>query len=329
MSKQKKAFITGINGQDGSYLAEYLLELGYEVHGIVRRNSVAENQQTRLDHVKDKLNIYYGDLLDQGGLERLLDEVHPDEIYNIAAQSHVRISFDIPQFTVQTNSIGVLNILEAYRRSCPLSKFYQASSSEMFGNSVDEDGYQRESTPMNPVSPYGCSKVFGYNIVRNYRNSYNLHAVNGILFNHESPRRGSNFVTNKVVKAAVKIKLGLQDKLELGNMDSYRDWGHSKDYVRAMHMMINHNTPEDFVVSTMQTHSVREMVDYVFTKLGLDYKDHVMQNPKFVRPEELKYLKGDSTKIRKTLGWKPDYTFEMLMDEMVEHWMNVYNKKNI
>jgi GDPmannose 4,6-dehydratase len=329
MSKQKKAFITGINGQDGSYLAEYLLELGYEVHGIVRRNSVAENQQTRLDHVKDKLNIYYGDLLDQGGLERLLDEIQPDEIYNIAAQSHVRISFDIPQFTVQTNSIGVLNILEAYRRSCPLSKFYQASSSEMFGNSVDEDGYQRESTPMNPVSPYGCSKVFGYNIVRNYRNSYNLHAVNGILFNHESPRRGSNFVTNKVVKAAVKIKLGLQDKLELGNMDSYRDWGHSKDYVRAMHMMINHNTPEDFVVSTMQTHSVREMVDYVFTKLGLDYKDHVMQNPKFVRPEELKYLKGDSTKIRKTLGWKPDYTFEMLMDEMVEHWMNVYNKKNI
>ena len=323
----KKAFITGINGQDGSYLAEYLLELGYEVHGIVRRNSTSENQDERLKGLDDKINTYYGDLLDQSSMERILQKVQPDEIYNIGAQSHVRISFDIPQFTVQTNSLGVVNILEAYKLVCPTAKFYQASSSEMFGGSVDDDGFQRESTPMHPVSPYGCSKLFSYALVRNYRKSYKLHAVNGILFNHESPRRGSNFVTQKVVKGAVRIKLGLQDKLELGNLDSYRDWGHSKDYVRAMHMILNHETPDDFVVSTMETHSVREMVDYVFGRLGMDYKKYVTQNPKYLRPEELPYLKGDSTKIRETLGWKPEYTFEMLMDDMIGGWFNRYNEK--
>ena len=321
----KKAFITGINGQDGSYLAEYLLSLGYEVHGMVRRNSTSENQSARLETAfkSGQITTHYGDLLDQTSIERLLTLIQPDEIYNIAAQSHVRVSFDIPQFTVQTNSLGVVNILEAYKRICPNAKFYQASSSEMFGLTVEDDGFQRESSIMNPVSPYGCSKVFGYNIVRHYRRAHNLHAVNGILFNHESPRRGSNFVTNKVVKAACSIKLGLQDKLELGNMDSYRDWGHSKDYVKAMHSMLNHDIADDFVVSTMNTHSVREMCDVVFKYLDLDYRDYVTQNPKFLRPEELPYLKGDSTKIRETLGWKPEYTFEGMMHEMCDHWMDV------
>lgn len=323
----KKAFITGIGGQDGSYLAEYLLLLGYEVHGIVRRNSTPENQQTRLDSVRDKIHVYYGDLLDQGGLERLLDKIQPDEIYNMAAQSHVRISFDIPQFTIQTNALGVINLLEAYRRSCPNAKFYQASSSEMFGLSVEEDGSQRETTLMNPVSPYGCSKVFGYNIVRNYRRAYKLHASNGILFNHESPRRGSNFVTNKVVKTAVEIKLGLKDKLIMGNLDAKRDWGHSKDYVRAMHLILQQNEPNDWVVATGEARSVRDMCDYVFSKLGLDYKNYVVQDPKFLRPEELPYLKGDSTKIRTELGWEPEYTFENLMDEMIEYWINILQNK--
>ena len=321
----KKAFITGIGGQDGSYLAEYLLDLGYEVYGIVRRNSTPEHQQSRLDNIRNHPNLHvsYGDLLDTSGIERLLSQIKPDEIYNIAAQSHVRISFEIPQFTVQTNALGVVNILEAMKNNCPQAKFYQASSSEMFGSAVDEDGYQRETTRMNPVSPYGCAKVFGYNIVRNYRNAYKLHLSNGILFNHESPRRGSNFVTNKVVKAAVRIKLGLQKELELGNLDAYRDWGHSKDYVKAMHLILQQSDPGDWVVATGETRSVRDMCKYVFEKLGLNYEDYVIQNQKFLRPEELKYLKGDSTRIRE-LGWEPEYTFESMMDEMVEFWLNHY-----
>lgn len=322
---KKKAFITGINGQDGSYLSEYLLEKDYKVYGIVRRNSIAEHQESRIDHlIGNGVETEYGDLLDVSSLERMIRTIQPDEIYNIAAQSHVRISMDIPQFTVQTNALGLLNILEAFKNNCPTARFYQASSSEMFGRTVDEDGYQRETTKMSPTSPYGCTKVFGYNMVQHYRNAYNLFATNGILFNHESPRRGSNFVTNKVVKAAVKIKKGLQEKLALGNMDAYRDWGHSKDYVRAMHMIINHTEPDDFVCATGVTNSVREMCDYVFSRLDLNYKDFVIQDKKYMRAEDLKYLRGDSTKLRTTFGWKPEYTFETLMDEMIDHWLTIY-----
>ena len=318
----KRALITGIAGQDGSYLTEYLLSLGYEVHGIVRRHSVAENQNFRLHHITDNPNViaHYGDLLDYPSLVRIVTQVQPAEIYNLGAMSHVRISFDMPSFTIQTNALGVLNILEVYRTLCPEAKFYQASSSEMFGNSVDEDGVQRLTTPMNPVSPYGCAKVMGYNLVRHYRHAYKLHACNGILFNHESPRRGSNFVTNKVVKTAVEIKKGLTNVLELGNMDSSRDWGHSKDYVRAMHKIINHDIADEFIVATGETHTVRELCEIVFNKLDMDYRDYVVQNPKFVRPEELRYLRGDPSKVMETLGWTPDYTFQTMLDEMIERW---------
>lgn len=315
-----KAFITGIAGQDGSYLSEYLLKIGYEVHGIIRRNSTPENQENRIAHLDGKVKTYYGDLLDQGSLERLLSDIQPDEIYNLAAQSHVRISFDVPQFTAQVNALGVLNILEAYRRACPKARFYQASSSEMFGNSVDEDGFQRLSTPMVPVSPYGVSKLFGYNMVRSYRESYGLHAKSGILFNHESPRRGSNFVTNKVVKGAVKIYYGQIDSIALGNLDASRDWGHSKDYVRAMHMINNFDSATEYIVATGESRSVREMCEYVFGKLKLDYQKHVTVDERFYRPNELKYLRGYS--YMRAFGWIPEYTFESMMDEMIEYWLN-------
>jgi len=318
----KRALITGITGQDGSYLSELLISKGYEVYGVVRRHSVAENQDARLKHITSGVETFYGDLLDYPSLVRIVSEVQPDEIYNLGAMSHVRISFDMPSFTIKTNALGVLNMLEVYRAIVPGAKFYQASSSEMFGNSVDEDGVQRLTTPMTPVSPYGCAKVMGYNLVRHYRHAYNLHACNGILFNHESPRRGSNFVTNKVVKHAVEIKKGLRDKLELGNLDSYRDWGHSKDYVRAMHKIINHDTPEEFIVATGETHSVRDLCRIVFDKLGMNYEDYVVQNPKFMRPEELKYLKGDSSKAREVLGWTPVYTFESMLEEMIDRWQS-------
>ena len=316
-----KALITGISGQDGSYITEYLLELRYDVYGIVRRHSVAENQSARLVDTNHRIKTFYGDLTDELSLYRIVEEVKPDEVYNLAAMSHVRISTDMPAFTIKTNSLGVLNMLEVVRTVVPKARFYQASSSEMFGNSIEPGGMQTLTTPMHPVSPYGCSKVLGYNLVRHYRNGFKMHACNGILFNHESPRRGTNFVTNKVVKTAVQIKKGMVDKLELGNMDSCRDWGHSYDYVRGMHKIINHEVPDDFIIATGDTYSVRDMCDHVFSRLDMDYKDYVVQNPKYMRPEELKYLRGDSSKIRETLGWEPTYTLASMLDEMIEHWM--------
>ena len=317
MQENKIALITGINGQDGSYLAELLLNKGYEVHGTLKRNSVAENQTSRLDNIYDKLKLHYADLTDLSSLIRVIQDVRPNEIYNLAAQSHVRISFDQPIYTANATGLGVLNLLEAVKLVDKSIKIYQASSSEMFGNSIDSDGYQRETTPLNPVSPYGCAKVFAYNIARNYRNSYGMFISNGILFNHESPRRGINFVTNKVVKEAVKIKLGLANSLSLGNLDATRDWGHAKDYVEAMWSMLQLDNPDDFVCATGVSHSVRDLCEYVFSYLDLNYLDYVIQDEKFYRPEELRDLKGDSTKLRKTINWQPKYTFETMLDEMI------------
>jgi GDPmannose 4,6-dehydratase len=326
MERKKRALITGINGQSGSYLAEFLLDKGYEVYGTIKRNSVSENQTSRLDSIYDQIkdNLIYADLTDMASLLHSLKISDPDEVYNLAAQSHVRISFDQPIYTANATGLGTLNLLEAIRIHNPKIKMYQASSSEMFGNSIDPDGFQRETTPMNPVSPYGCAKVFSYNICRNYRNSYDMFICNGILFNHESPRRGTNFVTNKIVKGAVRIYLGLEKKLLLGNLNATRDWGHAKDYVEAMWLILQEEKSGDYVCSTGVSHSVQDLVEYVFEKLDLNWRDHVETDSKFLRPEELEDLKGDSSRLRKTTGWDPKYTFESMIDEMMEFWIEKY-----
>ena len=280
-----------------------------------------------MDNVYNKIKLHYADLTDLSSLIGVIQKVNPIEIYNLAAQSHVRISFDQPLYTTNVTGVGTLNLLEAVKLIKPSIKIYQASSSEMFGNSIDEDGYQRETTSMNPVSPYGCAKVFSYNICRNYRNSYGMFISNGILFNHESPRRGTNFVTNKVCKEAVKIKLGLANELKLGNLDATRDWGHAKDYVKVMWEILQLDKPDDFVCATGISHSVQDLCEYVFGKLDLDWELYVKQDEKFLRPEELHNLKGDPSKLVKATGWTHDYTFESMLDEMIEYWLTYYKQQ--
>ena len=317
---KKKALIIGANGQDASYLIEYLNTLDYEIYGTIRRNSVPESQTTRIEkmHADKKINLMYADLLDRSSIDNAIKIARPDEVYHLAAQSHVRISFDMPKYTTDVNCGGTLNVLESVKTNMPEAKVYNAASSEMFGNSIDSDGYQRLTTPMRPVSPYGCSKLFAYHICKNYRHSYNMFISSGILFNHESPRRGVNFVTNKIVKGAVDIKLGKSQYLFLGNLESQRDWGHAKDYVKAMYLMLQQDQPKDYIISTGQTRSVQYLLSYVFDKLSLNIVDHVRTDARYRRPEELYFLRGDSMESQAQLNWKPEYNFEMLIDEMIK-----------
>lgn len=317
----KRALITGITGQDGSYLAELLLSKGYEVHGIIRRASTFNTG--RLEHIysdphapKHKLFLHYGDLSDASGLSRLIGKIQPDEVYNLAAQSHVRVSFDAPEYTTDITGTGVIRLLESIREVGIKPRFYQASSSEMYG--MVQEVPQKETTPFYPRSPYGCAKVYAYWITVNYRESYGMHASNGILFNHESPRRGETFVTRKITRAVAHIRAGLQDKLYLGNLEAKRDWGYAKEYVEAMWLMLQQPEPDDYVIATNETHSVQEFLEIAFTHAGLDWRKHVEIDPRYYRPAEVDLLIGDYGKAKKKLGWQPKTTFAELARLMTE-----------
>jgi GDPmannose 4,6-dehydratase len=320
----KKALITGVTGQDGSHLCDLLLSKDYEVHGIIRRSSSFNTERIEPiyqdPHNKDvRLFLHYGDMTDSLSLTSIIKDVMPDEVYNLAAMSHVRVSFDIPVYTAQSIAIGTIQLLEAIRSIKSDIKFYQASSSEMFGKVVETP--QTESTPFYPRSPYGCSKLFGYWQTVNYREAYNMFACNGILFNHTGPRRGETFVTRKITRAATRIKLGLQDKLFLGNLDAQRDWGYAGDYVEAMWLMLQHNKPDDYIISSGRTRSVKEFVEVAFSSLDLDWHKYVEIDPKYFRPTEVDLLLGDSSKARETLGWAPKITFEQLVKIMIDNDM--------
>ncbi len=327
----KRALITGITGQDGSYLTELLLEKGYEVYGLIRRSSSFNTE--RIDHLyKDphdqpNLKLVYGDLVDGGNLSSIIKDIEPDEVYNLGAQSHVRVSFDIPIYTVDTDAVGTLRLLEAIRSTKRPAKFYQASSSEMYGKVTDTP--QTEKTAFYPRSPYGCAKVYSYWQTVNYREAYDLFACNGILFNHESPRRGETFVTRKITRAATRIKLGLQNKLYLGNLDAKRDWGFAGDYVEAMWVMLQQDNAEDYVIATGHTHSVREFLGEVFGYLDLDWEQYIEIDPRYYRPTEVDHLLGDASKAKKKLNWSPKVTFEVLAKMMVDADMKLAEREKI
>jgi len=327
---EKTALITGITGQDGSYLAEFLLRKGYRVHGIIRRSSSFNT--SRLEHIyqdphepNPRLKLIYGDLNDASSLNKILRDLHPEEIYNLGAQSHVMVSFDVPEYTGEITGLGTVRLLEAIRGAGIKPKFYQASSSELFG--LAQEIPQNETTPFYPRSPYGCAKAYAFYMVRNYREAYSLFACNGILFNHESPRRGETFVSRKITRAATRIKLGLQDKLYLGNLEAKRDWGYAPDYVEAMWLMLRQDKPDDYVIATGETHSVREFVEHAFGLLGLNWKKHVEIDPRYIRPTEVDVLIGDFSKAKKDLGWKPKKKFEDLVRIMVEADLELAKKE--
>ena len=315
----RKAMITGITGQDGSYLAEFLLEKGYEVHGLVRRSSSFNTW--RIDHVRERLVLHYGDLVDQNSLVRTLDQVGADEVYNLAAQSHVKVSFEMPDYTADVTGLGVLRLLDAVRELGSKARVYQAGSSEMFG--LVQETPQTEKTPFHPRSPYGVAKVFGHWMTINYREGYGMHASNGILFNHESPRRGENFVTRKITMGLAEIKRGTSKELRLGNLDAKRDWGYARDYVEAMWLMLQQEKPDDYVIATGETHSVREFLEEAFSYAGLEWEKYVTVDPKYFRPAEVDFLLGDPAKARAALGWKPKVSFRELVRLMVDADMEI------